>query len=153
MFYIKNYLRIGKPSLTRSAIETTIHKHRSQMMNSNTALTLTACVILLGACTAPAERPLMSTSSKGPAFEAARQECIKVSEGYRTGTEKQDIAIGAVVGAAVVAAEEDTKASDAAIGALIGGALGAADTADRRQREQRNVVIRCMQNRGFDVVG
>ncbi|MGV6812443.1 MAG: hypothetical protein ACWA47_09370 [Brevirhabdus sp.] len=122
-------------------------------MNSNIALTLTACAVVLGACTAPAERPLMSASSKGPEFETARQECLSVANGYRAPTEKQNIAIGAVLGAAAVAAEEDTGGKETAIGAVIGGALGAADEAKKRRQEQRNVVIRCMQNRGFDVVG
>lgn len=109
--------------------------------------------LALSACTAPAERPLMSAGSKGPDFEAARQECIQLAQGYRTGNEKSSVALGAVLGGIAVAAEDDTNGGDALVGALIGGGLGAADEAVKRRDERRNVVIRCMQNRGYDVIG
>ncbi|GAA6179683.1 MULTISPECIES: YMGG-like glycine zipper-containing protein [unclassified Shimia] len=120
--------------------------------------TLTVCLLAsitlgLGACTSPVDRPLTVDGTRNAHFDGDYNACHAQAASFTNGAGMQSAAAGAAIGAAIGALEADDEWEGALAGAAIGGLVGSAENASATEDERRNVLIRCMQNRGHDVIG
>ncbi|MBO9478301.1 glycine zipper family protein [Shimia sp. R11_0] len=121
---------------------------------THNALTLSLiAAITLGACTAPVDRPLTVDGTRNANFDHDYTTCHAQAASFTNGAGAETAATGALVGAAIGAIDADDELEGALAGAAIGGLVGAAENASSVEEERRNVLIRCMQNRGHDVIG
>ena len=124
------------------------------MKNIKQSLLLTAVCssLLLSACsnTGSAHRPIVDGGDLTN-YETDLSQCQSVAEqrGYINADTKTDMAIGAAAGAIAGAAD---SGEDIIIGAVAGAAIGAAGGSYKAKDEQKFIVIKCMQNRGYNVV-
>jgi len=124
------------------------------MMKLNKALTLIAysSVLILSACssTGAKHRPIVDGGELAH-YETDLVQCQTLAQqrGYLNADTKTDIAIGAAAG--VLAGIGDSK-EDTIAGALVGALFGAASGSYKAKDEQKFIVIKCMQNRGYNVV-
>ncbi|WP_299951446.1 YMGG-like glycine zipper-containing protein [uncultured Ruegeria sp.] len=115
-------------------------------------LALCAPLLLVVACAeSPVERSLVVDGPKTAAFAADRRHCTNLALNYDDGSAGNEALIGAAIGATFGALEDDLEG--AIVGAAIGGALGGLEGSVDLEEEQRDVLIRCMQNRGHQVIG
>jgi uncharacterized protein YcfJ len=111
-------------------------------------------LIALGACTAPMERSYTVDGPRNAMFASDMGQCKAIANSYRSDARHQGAMVGAASGAVFGALDnEDDRGEGALVGAAIGALAGVSAAEDERRDEQRNVVIRCMQNRGHNVVG
>lgn len=111
-------------------------------------------LIILGACTAPMERRYTVDGPRNAMFATDLSQCKTLANSYRSEAPTQGAMVGAASGAVFGALDnEDDRTDGALVGAAIGAVTGVAAAQDERRDEQRNVVIRCMQNRGHAIVG
>ena len=119
------------------------------------AVAVLCAVSMLAACanTGPAYRPLID--SKGVDFnryEADLRDCQNYAAQVSGAAERAATGalVGALFGAALAAAAGSgySRNSSAAVGAVSGMAGGAAGG----ERDQRNVIRRCLNNRGYSVL-
>ncbi|MDE4132081.1 glycine zipper domain-containing protein [Phaeobacter sp. QD34_3] len=120
-----------------------------------TKITLTAASIVTGllvsACDmAPTAQPLRLSGPVGARFAQDEAECRSIAMRYDQNLASEGAVAGALIGAAIGAGESH---EDALAGAAIGGLIGAAEGTVDKEESQRNMVIRCMQNRGHPVIG
>ena len=107
---------------------------------------------LLAACgESPVQRNLVVDGTRDVTFERDRQHCIQLAENYDDGRSNREAAWGAVIGGVVGAADDDL--AGAVIGTAVGGTLGKLEGEAELDDERRDVLIRCMQNRGHAVIG
>lgn len=107
----------------------------------------------LGACTAPVDRPLVTDGTRNATFDADYASCHTQAATFQNGAGAQTTAAGAAIGATIGALDADDAWEGALAGAAVGGLIGAAENASATDTERRNVLIRCMQNRGHNVIG
>ncbi|KPD12452.1 glycine zipper domain-containing protein [Phaeobacter sp. 11ANDIMAR09] len=118
-------------------------------------LTLTASVTALGllvsACgLSPAAEPLRTSGPVSVSYNNDLVECRQIAAQYDTEMTSEGAIAGALLGAAVGATESH---EDAIAGAAVGGLLGAAEGKIEQEEKQREMIIRCMQNRDHPVIG
>lgn len=117
-----------------------------------TTIALISPLLLTLACgESPVQRALVVDGPQTAAFEADRQHCIHLASTYDDGSAKDEAIAGAVVGGLIGAVEDDLEG--AIVGAALGGALGNLEGSEELGDERRDVLIRCMQNRGHPVIG
>ena len=83
-------------------------------------------------------------------FETDRQHCIRLASTYDDGAAQDEAVVGAVVDGVNGAVENDLEG--ALVGAALGGAFGELEGGVDLDGERREVLIRCMQNRGHNVI-
>ncbi|MFD2168274.1 hypothetical protein ACFSJY_18600 [Thalassotalea euphylliae] len=119
----------------------------SKMATAATILTLT-----LSACsnTGASHRPIVDGGDLAN-YENDLLACQEVAKqrGYINADTQTDMAIGATAGALAGATE---SGEDLLAGAVIGAAIGAAGGSYKAKDERKFIVIKCMQNRGYNVV-
>ena len=108
----------------------------------------------LSACTPPMERAYTLDGPRNAMFGSDLQSCKQHARAYQPNARRDGALIGAASGAVFGAIDnEDDAAEGALIGAGIGALAGISAAQDELNEEQRNVVIRCLQNRGHKVIG
>lgn len=118
-------------------------------------LPVCGAAFFVAACSAPVDRRLVVDGTRNAAFETDYAHCHALARSYSDGSTKEAALAGAAVGAVAVAvdAEKEDRLGGAVAGAGLGALLGAAGAQEDLDKERRNVLIRCMQNRGHRVVG
>jgi len=110
------------------------------------------CTLLLAGCASSPYRPVVDTGVSRGNYEDDVADCQHLSEQRPAAAQAAGGAVaGAVIGALIGAAvglHGDDVAEIAAWGAVEGGASGAAYGID----EQRSIVSRCMEGRGYAVI-
>ena len=116
------------------------------------AIVTATSITLLSACsnTGAEHRPIVDGGDLTH-YETDLQACRKVAEqrDYINADTKTDMAIGA--GAGAIAGIGD-GGDEMLVGAIVGAALGAAGGSYKAKDERKFIVIKCMQNRGYNVV-
>ncbi|PYG34537.1 glycine zipper family protein [Pelagimonas varians] len=107
----------------------------------------------MAACTPPIERDYIVDGPRNAMFGVDLKSCKHLAETTQQGVGAAGAVIGATSGAIFGALDEDSDSETVLAGAGIGAVAGAAAAQDASQTEQRNIVIRCLQNRGHAVVG
>jgi hypothetical protein len=111
-----------------------------------------ALALVLVACTTTDEIIIDKKGVNMARYEADKAECEAYADGVRTGEKAaRGAASGAVVGGAVGAIVRDSSegaARGAGVGAVTGGVRGLAEG----EREQVQVVKRCLRGRGYRVL-
>ncbi len=118
-------------------------------------LILTASVTALGlvvsACgLSPTAEPLRTSGPISASYNSDLVECRQIVAQYDNELTSEGALGGALLGAAVGATESH---EEAIAGAAIGGLLGAAEGSMDKEGKQREMIIRCMQNRDHPVIG
>ena len=118
-------------------------------------LILTAAVTALGlgvsACgLSPAAQPLRTSGPISASYISDLVDCRQIAMRYDNELTSEGAMIGALIGAATGAGESH---EDAIAGAAIGGLIGAAEGTMDKEEKQREMIIRCMQNRDHPVIG
>ncbi len=121
-------------------------------MNLKTFTYLVPFAVLAACAQNPVERELTSDGPVNARFATDRAQCIQVAKRFDDGSAKTEALTSAAIGGLIGAAEEESL-EGAIGGALIGGAIGKLEGDVKLDKERRNVLIRCMQNRGHNVVG
>lgn len=126
-------------------------------MNVNDLKPAILLVLILGvaACESPMNRAYTVDGSRNQNFDTDLASCKQVAQNYRNPNGQKNRITGALVGGAAGAldAEDGDKLETAAAGAAIGTLVGHLETKSQLSEMQRDVVIRCLQNRGHSVVG
>lgn len=120
-----------------------------------TKLILTASVTALGlvvsACDlSPTAEPLRTSGPINARYNNDLVECRQIALQYDNELTSEGAIAGALLGAAAGATESH---EEALAGAAIGGLLGAAEGTMDKEEKQREMIIRCMQNRNHPVIG
>lgn len=95
-------------------------------------------------------RPIVDGTNL-PNYEQDVTECQALARqrGYMNDQTKADAAIGAVIGAlAGSVGDRSSIIGGALVGGIAGGSSGAVDA----RTERRNIVIKCMEKRGYQTV-
>jgi hypothetical protein len=118
-------------------------------------LTVSSVITLIAACTAPVDRPLTVDGPRAFNYDADYAACYNLASGFNDGTTREGATAGAVIGGLVgaVDAKDGDELEGAVVGAAVGALVGSAEARTELDGERRNVLIRCMQNRGHRVVG
>ncbi|MFY0622824.1 MAG: glycine zipper 2TM domain-containing protein [Pelagimonas sp.] len=118
-------------------------------------LTVSSVITLISACTAPVDRPLTVDGPRAFGYDADYAACYNLASGFTDGTPREGATTGAVLGGIVGAldASDGDKIEGAVVGAAAGALIGSAEAHEKLTEERRDVLIRCMQNRGHRVVG
>lgn len=118
---------------------------------AGTVLILTAMITGCGA-TASSYDPIVD-GPKDKKYHGDLSACSALAEqrSYTNDDVKSEALSGAGLGALFGAL--DDGAEGAVAGAVIGGAVGGGARAWETREEQKQIVIRCMKNRGHNVVG
>ncbi|MEX0284092.1 MAG: glycine zipper family protein [Paracoccaceae bacterium] len=99
----------------------------------------------------PVQRALVVDGTRTPTFEADRQHCSKLAMSYDGKTARDEALTGAAIGGLLGLATGSTDS--ALIGAGLGGAIGGVEGNATLNDTQRDLLVRCMQNRGHNVLG
>lgn len=127
----------------------TKHNHKHTL-----AFTFVILACGLGGCTSFQSganyRPIVDGGDL-TAYESDLAQCQSVAtqRGYINDDVKGDAMVGALVGALAGA---DGNTGDIVAGAIVGSAVGAGSSAYGIRDERKNIVIKCMENRGYNVV-
>lgn len=81
--------------------------------------------------------------------DVAECQALARQRGYLNDETQADAAIGAIIGAI---AGSGGDRGDILGGAIVGGAVGASGSAIDARTERRNIVITCMEKRGYQTV-
>lgn len=112
------------------------------------------CIASLGlsGCAATGAGFAPHVDRPGPNYNADLEACQNVASqrGYVNGDSVLDTALGAAGGTTIGAIASGW--SGAWIGALIGTGVGAVGGAVSAKDDQKNIVIRCMKGRGYNVL-
>ncbi|MDA5558420.1 glycine zipper family protein [Shimia sp. MMG029] len=125
----------------------------NRKLSHNALLACLCASMVLGACTAPVDRPLTVDGTRNANFDDDYAHCHTKAATFTDGTGTEYAATGAVVGGLIGVADADDALEGAVVGAAVGGLVGSAEAASERDHTRRDVLIRCMQNRGHDVIG
>lgn len=111
--------------------------------------------LALAACSKPMDKPYQVDGTRNAQFSSDLAHCKGVARDYRHPDGRQNQIAGALIGGAAGAidAEDGDKLEGAAAGAAVGTLVGHLEAKSQLNDMQRDVVIRCMQNRGHGVVG
>ncbi|MGH1413222.1 MAG: YMGG-like glycine zipper-containing protein [Pelagimonas sp.] len=108
----------------------------------------------LAACTAPMDKSYTIDGPRNAMFASDLQACKHLAAKFHPDDIKNGALIGAAGGAVFGALDDDNDPTEGAlVGAGVGALAGAAAARDDLRTEQRQVVIRCLQNRGHNVIG
>ena len=121
-------------------------------LNKTLALLASSSVLILSACSSTgAKHRAIVDGGELVNYETDLVQCQTLAQqrGYLNADTKTDIAIGAVAGA--LAGIGDSKEETIA-GALVGALFGAGSGSYKAKDEQKFIVIKCMKNRGYNVV-
>lgn len=125
-------------------------------MKTHTLAALVAGSILVSACAGPGAsyRPIVA----GPydtAYEIDLVECQDYAyERDHDGSERESgMIVGAFIGALFGLFSNNSDAEDVADGAIAGAILGGLDANERVQGDRQDIVITCMDRRGYTVLG
>lgn len=118
-------------------------------------LILTTTCILLGlgvtACgLSPAAQPLRLSGPVGANYDRDLVECRNIAGRYDNEKTSEGAVAGALIGAAAGAIESH---EEAIAGAFVGGLIGAGEGTLEKEKSQREMTIRCLQNKGHPVIG
>ncbi len=108
------------------------------------------------ACTqAPVDRAMRFDGPIPASAAADTASCKQIALSYddpdlRT---QRNVVSGVSALAVMADADDDHKLEGAIVGGLLGAAVGEAERRHELSKEQRQVLIRCMQGRGYKVVG
>ncbi len=120
----------------------------------NFKIVLLISAITLAACTKPMDRSYVIDGPRNAMFSQDLKGCKELADNYRPEARAKGAMIGATAGAVFGALDnQDDAAEGALVGAGVGSLAGAAAAQDELNLEKRNVVIRCLQNRGHKVIG
>jgi uncharacterized protein YcfJ len=121
-------------------------------MKAQRVIGAVCALLLLAGCAASQYRPVVDSGVRRGNYEDDVADCQRLSEQRPAAAQAAGGAVaGAVIGALIGAAvglHGDDVAEIAAWGAVEGGASGAAYGID----EQRSIVARCMEGRGYAVI-
>lgn len=110
---------------------------------------------LLAACDRPMNEPYLFDGPKPAGYETDLAQCKSIAANYKaddvTGAAIGGAAIGGVLGA--VDDSNDNELEGALGGAAAGALVGALSVQEKVGDARRDVVIRCLQGRGYKVVG
>ena len=110
----------------------------------------------LAACTtAPVDRPLATDGPRRATFNADLAQCRTIASNFDDGSVGESATLGAVLGGVFggLIADDGDRAEGVLIGSAIGGAEGAFEASEKTDDQKRDILIRCMQNRGHAVLG
>ncbi|MBY6160976.1 glycine zipper family protein [Mameliella alba] len=111
-------------------------------------------LIAMAACTAPMDRSYTLDGPRNAMFDTDLAQCKSAAHDYRPDAHRNGALMGAAAGAVFGALDdEDDRAEGALAGAAIGAVTGVAAAEDELSEQRREVVIRCLQNRGHNVIG
>ncbi|MBP02953.1 MAG: glycine zipper family protein [Rhodospirillaceae bacterium] len=125
-------------------------------INHSTSIILCSLlsITLLGGCAGVgAQYSPVVDGPRDQLFTTDLQQCqaLAKSQPYINPRIKTDALIGGVIGG--LAGIADDGIGGAAAGAAIGAGLGAVQSSYNELDERKNIIIRCMQGRGHNVVG
>lgn len=109
--------------------------------------------ISIAACTPPMDQDYVVDGPRKAMFGVDLKDCKDIAITTQKGVTAAGATIGAASGAVFGALDEDSDTDTVLVGAGIGAVAGASAAQDASRTEQRNIVIRCLQNRGHAVVG
>ncbi len=106
----------------------------------------------------PVERALTFDGPRTPQLAQDENECRDIARNYDNGNSRWQAGSGAILGGLVGAldSDPDVKGDVGAgliAGAAVGAATGAAGAKIDNLDDRRVVLIRCMQGRGYSVLG
>ncbi|MBT8152587.1 glycine zipper family protein [Epibacterium ulvae] len=108
----------------------------------------------LAACgPSPADDPLHLTGPANAFYATDLAECRTQVAKFDTKLVSKGATSGALIGAVAGAIDADDEVEGALVGAAIGAGLGALEGEVDRQDNERDMTVRCMQNKGHSVVG
>ncbi|SFI65402.1 glycine zipper 2TM domain-containing protein [Celeribacter neptunius] len=115
---------------------------------------------LLAACDRPMDAPYTfdgprSSSQSSAGYEADLAQCKSLAESYKSEEITQSALAGAAIGGVLGAVDDDNsnELEGAVGGAAVGALVGALSSQDEVRDARRDVVIRCLQGRGYKVIG
>lgn len=115
-----------------------------------TAIAVAAGLIISACGDSPTSKPLRLSGAAGANYSSDLSDCRRIAMQYDNELTAQGAMGGAVLGGAVGAIESH---EEALAGAAVGGILGAVEGNVQKEESQREMIIRCMQNRGHPVIG
>ncbi|WP_323770022.1 YMGG-like glycine zipper-containing protein [Antarctobacter sp.] len=119
-----------------------------------TSLFLIAPLTFVTACTAPMDRDYTLDGPRNAMFDTDLASCKVAAANYRPDAHLDGALTGAATGAVFGALDnEDDRGTGAVAGAAVGALAGIAAAEDELSEDRREVVIRCLQNRGHRVIG
>lgn len=113
-------------------------------------------VLALAACgEPPLERNLVVDGPRDAKFASDKSQCFQLAENYSDGSPASAAQTGALLGGIFGAldADEGEVVGTAVAGAAAGGLISSLGASGDLDVERRAVLIRCMQNRGHNVIG
>lgn len=125
-------------------------------MTFHKALPLFAVTLgLLAACDRPMDDPYLFDGPKPAGYDTDLAQCKSIAATYKaddiTGAAIGGAAIGGVLGA--VDDSNDNELEGALGGAAAGALVGSLSAQEKVGEARRDVVIRCLQGRGYRVIG
>ena len=132
-----------------------IHKTRSTLSHHGHSLRYSFLVLFslaLTACAGTGADYTPIIDRPGPNYSMDLHDCQSLAQqrSYWNGDTMLSTGIGVVVGALAGATENHETAI---AGAVAGGAIGAGGEALETKDERKEIVRKCMKNRGYNVVG
>lgn len=118
------------------------------------AATLLASLVLGGcASTASGYYPIVD-GPRSAAFYDDLDDCQALARTKRSDNDDTQTSalVGAVIGGAI-GATDDELIEGAIVGGLLGALVGSAEGASNNRKDQKDIVVRCMYERGHPVVG
>lgn len=108
----------------------------------------------LAACTQPsAHDPLRVMGETNAFYDTDLATCRSTSGQYDGDLVAKGASVGALIGAVAGATEADDNVEGALVGAALGAGLGALEGEVDKQESRREMTLRCMQNKGHQVIG
>ena len=119
-----------------------------------TPIFLISALSLSVACTAPMDRDYTLDGPRNAMFDTDLASCKAAALAYRPEARRDAALSGAAAGAVLGALDnEEDRGTGAVAGAAVGALAGVAAAEEELSEERREVVIRCLQNRGHSVIG
>ncbi len=103
----------------------------------------------------PVERALTIDAPRTPQLVQDETECRNIARNYDNGNTRWEAGSGAIIGGLAGALDSDSGDVGEGLiaGAAVGAATGAAGAKIENLDDRRVVLMRCMQGRGYSVLG
>lgn len=109
-------------------------------------------LITLAACADPLDRQIQLAGAADPGFATDQTACRQVAVNYSDERAQQGVVAGAAIGGVAAGIEEESLGA-ALVGAALGGVIGRLEAEGEIDDDRRDVMLRCLQNKGHPVLG
>ncbi len=117
---------------------------------------LGAAILIAAGCERAMDEPYVTDGPRTMGYQTALASCKALADNYKTGNARGAAMVGGALGGTVGAldpSQGSTNVQSAAAGAALGALVTGGRVASDIEVQRRNIVIRCMNGRGFRVVG